>query len=53
MLLALATILFVLWVAALAFKVTFGLVHLALVVAVILFIAHFARGRMAGPRRTV
>jgi hypothetical protein len=46
MLAAIAVILLVLWLAGfLAFKVTSGLIHLLLIVAVIVFVLHFIRGR--------
>lgn len=45
MLFILAAILFALWVLGLALKVTTGLIHVALVAAVILFILGFFRGR--------
>ncbi len=46
MLLALAIILFVLWLLGfVAFHVTSGLIHIALIVAVIVLIAHFLTGR--------
>jgi hypothetical protein len=46
MLLALAIILFVLWLLGfVAFHVTSGLIHIALVIAVIVLIAHFLTGR--------
>jgi hypothetical protein len=45
MLFALAAILFLVWVLGLAFKVTVGVIHLALVAAVILFVIGFFRGR--------
>ena len=46
MLATIAVILLVLWLAGfLAFKVTSGLIHLLLVIAVIMFVLHFVRGR--------
>lgn len=46
MLLILAIILLVAWLAGfLVFHVTTGLIHLVVVVAIILFILHFVRGR--------
>jgi Family of unknown function (DUF5670) len=50
----LAFVLLAAWFIALAFKVTFGLIHLLLVGAVILFIAAFLRGAgmRPGGRRT-
>jgi hypothetical protein len=50
MLLALAGVLVVCWVIALAFKVTFGLIHVLLVAALILFALHFVRSRVGPPR---
>lgn len=47
-LLIVAILLFALWIAAwLAFKIAGGAVHLVLALAVIVFIAHFLRGRRA------
>ena len=46
MLLILAIILLIAWLAGfLVFHVTTGLIHLVVVVAIILFILHFVRGR--------
>lgn len=45
MLFVLAALLFAFWVVAVALKVTTGLIHFALVVAVILFLVGFLRGR--------
>jgi hypothetical protein len=46
MLMILAIILVVAWLLGLfAFKVTAGFIHLLIVIAVILFILHFVRGR--------
>jgi hypothetical protein len=45
MLFAIAAILFLAWLVGLAFKITSGVIHLALVAAVILFIVGFVRGR--------
>jgi hypothetical protein len=46
MLMILAIILLVAWLLGLfAFKVTAGFIHLLIVIAVILFILHFVRGR--------
>ena len=55
MLFALAAVMLAVWIIGLAFKVTFWMIHLALVVAVVLFIAGFLRDRMGGtpPTRTV
>jgi hypothetical protein len=41
----LGALLIVFWVIGLAFKVTTGLIHLALIAGLILFIAGFFRGR--------
>jgi hypothetical protein len=45
MLWLLAAVLLAFWILGLAFKVTTGLIHIALVAAVILFILGFFRGR--------
>jgi hypothetical protein len=45
MLWILASVLFAFWVLGLAFKVTTGLIHVALVAALILFVLGFFRGR--------
>ncbi len=45
MLWILAAVLLAFWVLGLAFKVTTGLIHIALVVALILFVLGFFRGR--------
>ncbi|GEJ58601.1 lmo0937 family membrane protein [Anaeromyxobacter diazotrophicus] len=45
MLWILAAILFAFWIVGLALKVTTGLIHIALVAAVILFVLGFFRGR--------
>ena len=45
MLFAIGGLLLVIWLAALALKVTVGLVHLLLVVAAVLFVIGFIRGR--------
>ena len=45
MLLILAILLVLFWVGGFAFHVAGGLIHILLVVAVILFILHFVRGR--------
>ena len=45
MLFALGGLLLVIWLASLALKVTFGAIHLLLVVAVVLFVIGFIRGR--------
>lgn len=48
MLAAIAAVLLVLWLLAfIAFHVTFGAIHLLLVIAVVLFVAHFLTGRSA------
>jgi hypothetical protein len=48
MLLTIALILFVLWALGLfAFHVTTGLIHLLLIIAVIVIVLHFIRGRRA------
>jgi uncharacterized protein DUF5670 len=48
MLWILAAVLLAFWILGLAFKVTSGLIHIALVAAVILFIFGFFRGRTTG-----
>jgi hypothetical protein len=45
MLWLLAAVLLAFWILGLAFKVTTGLIHIALVAAIILFILGFFRGR--------
>jgi hypothetical protein len=45
MLWLLAAVMFAFWIAGLAFKVTTGVIHLALVAALILFVLGFFRGR--------
>jgi len=46
----LGALLIVLWVIGLAFKVTSGVIHLALIAGLILFVLGFFRGRStAGP----
>ena len=45
MLWLLAAILLFVWIIGLAFKVTTGLLHIALVVALVLFASGFFRGR--------
>lgn len=45
MLAIIGIILVIAWLAGLAFKVTAGAIHIALVLGVILVIAHFAMGR--------
>ena len=48
MLAAIAAVLLVLWLLGfIAFHVTFGAIHLLLVIAVVLFVAHFLTGRSA------
>lgn len=43
---AIAVVVFILWLlGAFAFKVTTGLIHLLLILAVIALIVHFVRGR--------
>ncbi|HEY4217706.1 MAG TPA: lmo0937 family membrane protein [Gemmatimonadaceae bacterium] len=45
MLVVVACILFVLWLlAVVAFRITKGIVHLVLIVAIVAIIVHFARG---------
>ncbi len=45
MLWILAALLLAFWIAGLALKVTTGLIHIALVAALILFVLGFVRGR--------
>ncbi len=45
MLLTIAIILLILWVGGFALHVAGGLIHIVLVVAVIMFVLHFIRGR--------
>jgi hypothetical protein len=45
MLFIIGLLLFGIWIATLALKVTTGLIHLLLVAAIILWIVGFARGR--------
>ncbi len=45
MLWIIAAVLFAVWIMGLAFKVTTGLIHVALVAALILFVMGFFRGR--------
>ena len=45
MLWVIAAILLAFWILGLAFKVTTGLIHIALVAAIILFVLGFFRGR--------
>lgn len=52
MLMFLAFLMLAVWAIALAFKVTFGLIHLLLVAAVVLFVVGLVRGRYGGTRRT-
>jgi hypothetical protein len=52
----LALLLLAVWIIGLAFKVTFWFIHLALVAAVVLFIAGLLRSKTVGrgrPTRTV
>ncbi len=47
-LLLLAFVFFIIWIVSfLAFHVAGGLIHILLVIAIILFIVHFVRGRSA------
>ena len=45
MLFAIGALLLVIWLASLALKVTVGAIHLLLLVAVVLFVIGFIRGR--------
>jgi len=42
----------VFWIIGLALKVTTGLIHLALVAAIVFWVIGFFRGRTSGPART-
>lgn len=46
----LGAVLLAVWIIGLAFKVTTGLIHVALVAALILFVIGFFRGRSTGAR---
>ncbi len=50
MLYVLAAILFIAWIVSLAMKVTVGFIHLLLVLAVILLIVGYVRGRGGAAR---
>lgn len=45
MLLTIAIVLLALWLLGFVMKIAGGLIHIVLVIAVIVFILHFARGR--------
>jgi hypothetical protein len=45
MLLVIAILLLLFWVGGLAFHIAGGLIHILIVIAVIMFILHFVRGR--------
>lgn len=47
MLLIIAILLLLFWVGGFAFHVAGGLIHILIVIAVIMFILHFVRGRSA------
>jgi uncharacterized protein DUF5670 len=47
MLLVIAVILLLFWVGGFAFHVAGGLIHILIVIALVLFILHFVRGRRA------
>ncbi len=47
MLLIIAVLLLLFWVGGFAFHIAGGLIHILIVIAVILFILHFIRGRSA------
>jgi len=47
MLLVIAILLLLFWFGGLAFHIAGGLIHILIVIAVILFILHFVRGRSA------
>ncbi|MEH6988647.1 lmo0937 family membrane protein [Cytobacillus firmus] len=48
MLWSLAGILLVLWILGLIFKVAGGIIHILLVIAVIIIVVNFIRGRASG-----
>lgn len=48
MLWTIAGILLVLWLLGLIFKVAGGIIHILLVIAVIIFVVNFIRGRASG-----
>jgi hypothetical protein len=52
MLFVLAALLLIAWIVSLAMKVTVGFIHLLLVLAVILFVVGFVRGRGSAARTT-
>ena len=45
MLLIIAVLLVLFWVGGLAFHIAGGLIHILIVIAVVMFILHFVRGR--------
>ncbi len=45
MLLVIAVLLLLFWVGGFAFHIAGGLIHILIVIAVIMFILHFVRGR--------
>jgi hypothetical protein len=47
MLLTIAIILFLLWIAGIAFHIASGLIHVLLVIALIVAVLHFVRGKGA------
>lgn len=47
MLLIIAVLLLLFWVGGFAFHIAGGLIHILIVIAVIMFILHFIRGRSA------
>ncbi|MFL6516165.1 MAG: lmo0937 family membrane protein [Chthoniobacterales bacterium] len=47
MLLVIAILLLLFWFGGLAFHIAGGLIHILIVIAVIMFILHFVRGRRA------
>jgi hypothetical protein len=53
MLFLIGALLIAFWAIALAFKVTVGVIHVALVLGLILFVAGFFRSKVGGPHRTV
>ncbi|MFN2476392.1 MAG: lmo0937 family membrane protein [Chthoniobacterales bacterium] len=47
MLLIIAILLLLFWVGGLAFHIAGGLIHILIVIAVVMFILHFIRGKSA------
>jgi len=49
MFLAIALVLFVVWLCLLVFKVAFGAIHLLVIIAIVAFIVHFIRRKTPTP----